>query len=80
MKYIVVYPVENENHFSDSKGRILPDAVLLPQNSTTLDLAFSIHTDIGESFIGAIDARTKKRLGKDSKLKNGDVIKILTRT
>jgi ribosome-binding ATPase YchF (GTP1/OBG family) len=79
LNYIVVYPVENEHHFSDSKGNILPDAFLLAQNSTALDLAFAIHTDIGNRFIGAIDCKTGKRLGKDNKLKSGDIIKILAR-
>jgi len=68
LKFIVVYPVENEHHFSDSKGNILPDAFLLPPESTALDLAF-----------GAIDCKTGKRLGKESKLKDGDIAKILTK-
>ncbi len=79
LKYIVVYPVENEHKWADSKGNILPDAILLPEGSTALDLAFQIHTDIGNSFMGAIDCKTKKKLGKDSVLKNGDIIKILTK-
>ena len=79
LKYIVVYPVENENKLSDSKGNILPDAILLPSDSTTLDLAYAIHTDIGDKFVGAVDAKTKKKLGKESKLKDGDIIKILTK-
>jgi (p)ppGpp synthase/HD superfamily hydrolase len=40
----------------------LPDVFLMPPNSTALDLAFKVHTDIGKHFIGAIDARTKKRV------------------
>ncbi len=79
LNYIVVYPVENENKWTDSKNKLLPDALLLPQGSTALDLAFSIHTDIGKNFMSAIDAKTKKRLGKDSKLNNHDIIKILTK-
>lgn len=78
LKRIVVYPVENENKFTDKKGNILPDAYLLPENSTTLDLAFKIHTDIGEKFLAAIDCKTKKKLGKEHVLKNGDIIKIIT--
>ncbi|MCX8194046.1 MAG: redox-regulated ATPase YchF [Candidatus Pacearchaeota archaeon] len=79
LKYIVVYPVENENHFSDSKGNVLPDAMLLPQGSTALDLAFAIHTDIGNNFVAAIDARSHKRLAKEYQLKNNDIIRIMTR-
>ncbi len=78
LKQIVVYPVENENKFSDSKGNVLPDAYLLPDGSKAPDLAYKVHTDIGEKFIGAIDCRTRKKIGKDYVLKNGDVIKILT--
>ena len=78
LKQIVVYPVENEHKLTDQKGNILPDAHLVPEGSTALDLAFRIHTDIGEKFIGAIDCKTKKKIGKDYVLKNNDVIKIIT--
>jgi ribosome-binding ATPase YchF (GTP1/OBG family) len=69
--------VEDENKLSDKNGNKFPDAFLLPKGSTALDLAYKIHTTIGEKFISAIDVRTKKRLGKDYELKNNDVIKIL---
>jgi len=76
---VVEGSIASDKHMSDSKGNILPDAYLLPPNSTALDLAFAVHTDIGEKFIGAIDAKTKKKLGKDSKLQDGDIIQILTK-
>jgi ribosome-binding ATPase YchF (GTP1/OBG family) len=78
MKYIAVYPVENEHKFSSKKGDILPDVFLMSPNSTALDLAFKVHTDIGQKFIGAIDARTGKKVGGDHILKHDDIIKILT--
>lgn len=78
LNYIVVYPVEDENKLSDKKGNVLPDAFLVPKGTTALELAFKIHTDIGEKFVSAIDARTKRRLGKDYELRNNDVIKIMT--
>lgn len=78
LKYIAVYPVENENKFTDTENRILPDVHLLPSGSTAQDLAYKIHTDIGNKFNCAIDVRTKKRLGKDYQLKNKDVLKIIT--
>ncbi len=78
MKYMAVYPVENENKFSDKKGNILPDVFLMPPGSTALDFAFKIHTDIGNRFIGAIDAKTKKRVSADYVLKNNDIISILS--
>jgi len=77
MKYIAVYPVENEHKFSDKKGNVLPDVFLMSPNSTALDLAFKVHTDIGEKFIGAIDARTGRKVGADHILKHNDIIKIL---
>lgn len=79
LRYIVAYPVENEHHLSDKDGNILPDAFLMPQNSKAIDLAYAIHTEIGNSFIAAIDARSKKRLARDYILKDKDVIRIMTR-
>jgi ribosome-binding ATPase YchF (GTP1/OBG family) len=76
MKYIAVYPVENEHKFSNKKGEVLPDVFLMPPGSTALDLAFKVHTDIGKGFIGAIDAKTKKRVAADYVLKDGDIISI----
>ena len=46
--------IEDETHFTDSQQRVLPDAFLLPRGSTALDLAYKVHTDIGDSFIRAI--------------------------
>jgi ribosome-binding ATPase YchF (GTP1/OBG family) len=79
LKQIVVYPVENENKLSDSKGNVLPDVHLLAEGSTAEDLAYRVHTDLGDRFIGAIDCRTKKKIGRDHVLKDGDVIKIIVR-
>ena len=76
LKYVAVYPVENEFKFSNKKGEVLPDVFLMPPNSTALDLAYKVHTDIGEKFIAAIDARTNKRVSADYVLKNGDIISI----
>jgi hypothetical protein len=78
LNYIAVYPVEDENKFSDKQGNVLPDVHLVPNGTTALELAFRIHTDIGNKFVSAIDVRTKRRLGKDYILKNNDVIKIMT--
>ena len=77
LKMIVVYPVEDPNRFTDTKGRVLPDAYLVPAGTTALDLAYMIHTDLGKRFLYAIDAKTKRRLSKDYVLRDGDVIKIV---
>ncbi len=74
---IVVYPVEDESKLTDKDGRVLPDAYLMKRGSTAVDLAFKVHTDLGENFIRAIDARTKRIVGHDYELKDDDVIKIV---
>jgi ribosome-binding ATPase YchF (GTP1/OBG family) len=77
LRRIVVYPVEDENRYSDSKGNILPDSFLMPRGSKAIDLAYAVHTDLGKRFLYAINAKTKQRIGKDYELKEGDVIKIV---
>lgn len=79
LNYIVVYPVENEKHFADKKGNVLPDVHVLPKGSTALDLAYAIHSDIGKNFIAAVDCRTGRRLAKDAALKNNDIVKIMVK-
>ncbi len=78
LDYIVVYPVEDENKYTDTKGNVLPDALLVKRGTTAKELAFLIHTDIGKNFIHAIDARKKMRVAEDYELKNNDVIKIVS--
>jgi ribosome-binding ATPase len=75
---IVVYPVEDETHLTDKQGRILPDAHFMKNGSIAKDLAYKVHTDLGDNFIRAIDARTKRVIGADYKLKDGDVIRIVS--
>ena len=61
---------------TNKDGVILPDAKLIPQDSTAKDLAALIHADIAKGFLHAIDCKTKQRIGGDQKLKHGDVIKL----
>jgi ribosome-binding ATPase YchF (GTP1/OBG family) len=75
---IVVYPVEDENHYCNKQGDVLPDAFLMRNGSTPHDLAFQVHTDIGKGFLYAVDARTKMRIKENHVLKNGDIIKIVS--
>jgi len=77
LDYIAVFPVENANKLTDSKGNILPDCFLMPEGSTALDLAYLVHSNLGENFIKAIDAKTKRVLGKEYKLKHRDVLEIV---
>lgn len=76
---IVVYPVEDENHLTDKDGNVLPDAYLMRRGSKAIDLAYKVHTDLGDNFIRAIDARSKRVIGHDYELKDGDVIKIVAK-
>ena len=48
LKKIVVYPVEDENKFTDHFGNVLPDAALMDVGSTALQLAERIHTFYGD--------------------------------
>ncbi len=78
LDYIVVYPVEDENKFTDTKGNVLPDALLVKKGTTARDLAYMIHTEIGDNFIYAVDAKRRMRIGEDYELKHNDVIKIVS--
>ncbi|MGI0055773.1 MAG: redox-regulated ATPase YchF [Nitrosarchaeum sp.] len=78
LKLIVVFPVEDETKLTNKNGDVLPDAKLLPRDSNAKDLAGLIHADIAKGFLHAIDCKTKQRIGGDHKLKNGDVIKIVS--
>ncbi len=79
LQMIAVYPVEDENKWTDKDGNVLPDVFLMKKGSTTLDLAYKVHTELGDNFIRAIDGRSKRILGHDYQLKDGDVIKIIAK-
>ncbi len=78
LNMITIYPVEDVEHLSNHNGKILPDAYLIPQGTTAHQFAYIIHTELGESFIYAVDGRTNKRIGEDAVLKDRDVISIVS--
>jgi len=78
LKAIVVFPVEDETKLSDKLGRVLPDAFVMKGGSTALDLARTVHSELAEGFLYAIDARNGKRLGADHVLGNRDIVKIVS--
>jgi ribosome-binding ATPase len=76
---IAVFPVENENKWTDSRGNVLPDCLLVDRGTTAKELAYAVHTDIGDKFVRAVDARAKRAVSADHELSHCDIIKILTR-
>lgn len=76
---IVVYPVEDEHKLTDHDGNVLPDAYLVKRGTTARELAFRVHTDLGENFIRAINVRTQRTVGHDHVLEDGDIITIVSR-
>ena len=76
---IVVYPVQDENKLTDQKGNVLPDGILVPKGANPKELAYLVHTDIGDNFMHAVDARSHMRVASDYELKDGDIISIVTR-
>jgi len=77
LKYIAIFP-GGVNKLQDQHGNVIPDCFLMPHDTTALDFAFKLHTDIGNHFIKAIDARSKRPVGKEYALKHRDVIEIVT--
>ena len=75
---ITVYPVQNDTKWTDGQGNVLPDAFLLASGATPKDLAYAVHSDIGEGYLHAVDARENRRIGEDHELSEGDVIKIVS--
>ncbi|MEM4129134.1 MAG: redox-regulated ATPase YchF [Thermoproteus sp.] len=78
LKYVVVFPVEDERRLADKSGNVLPDALLVPSDATARDVAYMIHSEIGERFVSAVDATTGKRLSAESKVRDGLILKIIT--
>lgn len=79
LRMIVVYPVEDETHWTDGKGRVLPDALLVPADTPTRAVAYRVHTELGENFIRAIDGRTHRALAADHPLGPNSVVRIVAR-
>ncbi|WP_248517624.1 redox-regulated ATPase YchF [Salinarchaeum laminariae] len=75
---ITAYPVEDQSKWTDATGTVLPDAHLLRRGATPRDLAFAVHSDIGEGYLHAVDARSGRDIGDDHELEEGDVIKIVS--
>ncbi|WP_297481370.1 redox-regulated ATPase YchF [Thermococcus sp.] len=77
LNLIPVYPVQDENKLTDQFGNVLPHVYLLPKGSTPRDLAYKVHTDLGKTFLYAVNAKTKRRVGEDYELQFNDIVKIV---
>ncbi|EJN61135.1 redox-regulated ATPase YchF [Halogranum rubrum] len=78
LDHLTAFPVQNESKWTDGTGNVLPDAFLLPQGSTPKDLAFAVHSDIGEGYLHAVNAKSSRRISDDYVLEEGDVVKIVS--
>jgi len=77
---IVVYPVQDEGHWTDGDGRVLPDALLIQRGTSAKGLAYAVHSDLGDGFIRAVDGRTGRVIGAEHELDDNDVTKIVAKT
>lgn len=75
---ITAFPVQDASNWVDASGTVLPDAHLLPRGSTPRDLAYAVHSDIGDGYLHAVDARSGRDVSEDYELAEGDVIKVVS--
>lgn len=80
LERIVVYPVQDEGRWVDGDGRVLPDALVVPAGITAKAVAGRVHTDLEAGFIRGVDGRTRRVVGADHELEDGDVLKIHAKT
>ena len=82
-----VQDIQNPNDFMDAVQKDVfsdivfcftprGDVVQLPRDSTPLDFAYHIHTEVGNNCIGA--SVNKKYVSLKTPLRNGDVVEIIT--
>ncbi len=76
---VVVFPVEDEQHWTDSRGRVLPDAFLVPAGTPVREVAYRVHSELGEKFVRAIDGRTHRALAADHPVDAGAVLRFVAR-
>lgn len=74
---VAVFPVADEQRLTDSEGRVLPEVYLMKRGATARDLAYVVHSELGDKFIAAIDVRTKRRLGAEAQLQHRMVIRVV---
>lgn len=80
LKMNAVYPVYDPQRLSDRHGNVLPDVFLMPDGATVEDLAREVHSELAKGLLYAIDVRTGLRLPANYKLKDRDVLSIISTT
>ena len=78
LERITLFPVQDASKWTDAQGNVLPDAFLLPEDATPVDLAYAVHSDIGDGYLHAVDARSGRDIGENHELEEGDVVKIVS--
>ena len=73
---IAIFP-GSANGSADEKG-VFRDCFILPEDSTTSDFAYFLHSDIGDGLLHGIDCRSKRQVGADHELDHRDVIEIVS--
>ncbi|QCC47559.1 redox-regulated ATPase YchF [Halobellus limi] len=76
MGAIAIFP-GSANGRSDSQG-VFRDCFILPEESTTEDFAYHLHSDIGDGLLHGIDCRSNRQVGADHELGHRDVVEIVT--
>jgi hypothetical protein len=74
---IAVFP-GGSNGLGDDHGNILPDCFLIDKDSTAIDFAYELHTDLGEGFLHAVDVRKDRKISSDKQLEHRDVVEIVS--
>ena len=76
LQRIVVYPVQDESQWTDGDGNVLPDALVVQNGTQAKQLAYKVHTDLGDGFIKGVDGRTRRIVGAEHELSDSDVLRI----
>ena len=76
MGAMAIFP-GSANGRSDSEG-VFRDCFILPEESTTEDFAYHLHSDIGDGLLHGIDCRSNRQVGSDHELGHRDVVEIVT--
>ena len=76
LERIVVYPVQDESQWTDGDGNVLPDALVVQNGIQAKQVAYMVHSDLGDGFIKGVDGRTRRIVGAEHELSDGDVLRI----